>query len=394
MKEFFIISNQIFQYKLESLKNSIRGSNQVAEIITKHLSQRPFHLNVIEAACNGRFKETGHSLVLAKMLRHPTIQSSFLKTFLNIHHEYMKVTAEKDRIDVTLKGDDIIVIIENKINAASEQKSQVYRYVHDIGIGKYGYNISQIFVVYLNPVDHTLPSEYSLCDENKEHNVFYEIGEKHFIIKSYKHDITDWLRGIYIDNEPHISSALDQYIDFLEHKFHISPLDKIMNKEIKNLILKELQIENKSFEEQIEVINNQRDKVNELLNAIDNLKDDLRKEQSNKMISDWKKQIEQQLGITLFCDNHSFSIQLKNKVRLGIWDGYDSKGYLPYWGFQFNSFRKDSMPELYDQIKKLINSAEINNFKTEENWIAWCTTQKGIERFTSLYHSAKKFGLL
>lgn len=170
--------------------------------------KRPFHLNVITAACHGRFKETGHSLVLADMLRHPTIQSSFLETFLGIHHGYMKVTAETDRVDVALKGEDIFVIIENKVNNAGEQKNQVYRYVHEVGIEKYGYNMSQIFVVYLNPAERTLPSDYSLCDDN----VFDEIGEEHYTVQSYKHDITDWLRKISIDDEPHISNALDQWL--------------------------------------------------------------------------------------------------------------------------------------------------------------------------------------
>lgn len=394
MKEAIKLSERIFQCKLSALRDSIRSSYQVAEIIVRHLSQRPFHLNVIEAACHGRFKETGHSLVLADMLKHPIIQSSFLETFLGIHHGYMKVTAETDRVDVALKGEEIFVIIENKVNAAGEQENQVYRYVHEIGVKKYGYDMSQIFVIYLNPTNRTPPSEYSLCDENKENNVFDEIGEEHYIVQSYKHDITEWLRKISVDGEPHISSALDQYIDFLEHKFHTSPSDQIMNKEIKNLILKELQIENKPFNEQIEAIDNQRNKVNELLNAIDDIKEELQKKQSHKIMRDWQNQIEQQLGITLSHDEHSFGIQLNNKVWMGIWDGNDSKSHLPYWGFQFNSFKKDNMPELYDQIKKLLNNVEIVHFTTEKNWIARCNTQKGLERFTTLYRSAKEIGLL
>ena len=40
-------------------------------------------------------------------------------------------------------------------------------------------------------------------------------------------------------------------------------------------------------------------------------------------------QIEKQLGIVLAADEHSFGIQLNNKVWLGVWDGYDSENYLP-----------------------------------------------------------------
>ena len=230
MEEALRLSNRLFHCRLNYYKEGILLSKHVDEIISRHLSIRPFHLNVIEAACRGRFKETGHSLVLADLLKHPIIQSSFIERFLNIQHEFMDVTAEKDRVDVALKGKDIFVIVENKVNAADEQKNQVYRYVHEIGIKKYGFKLSQIYVVYLNPSNRTPPSAYSLCDENNENNVFEALGEKHYTVQSYKYDIADWLRELAIDNEPHISSALDQYIDFLENKFHTSPIDKNMNK--------------------------------------------------------------------------------------------------------------------------------------------------------------------
>lgn len=393
MKKTIKFSNQIFLHKLDSLKIAIMNSNQVAGVIAKHLSQRPFHLNVIEAACRGRFKETGHSLVLADMLKHPTIQSSFLETFLGIHYEYMTVTAEFDRVDVALKGEDIFVIVENKVNGAEEQENQVYRYVHEIGIEKYGYDISQIFVVYLNPENHTMPSEYSLCDKNKKNNVFDKIGKEHYTIQSYKHDITDWLRKISIGNEPHISSALDQYINFLENKFHTSSLDKDMNKEIKDLILKELQVEDKSPEEQIAALDNQRDKVNELLNVIDSLKVELTIELSHKMMRDWQTLIEQS-GIKLSHDEHSFGIRLNNKVWLGVWDGYDSGEHRPYWGFQLDSFKIDSMPDLYADIEKILNNIgiQMSDIQTENNWIAWKYTKNGVEDFKFLYHSAENLG--
>jgi hypothetical protein len=142
-------------------------SDKVSDIIKRCSKDKPFHLNVIEAACRGFLKETGHSLILADMLRHPAIQKSFLERFLNIDHEEMEVTAETDRVDVALKGDDMFVIIENKVNGAEEQQSQVYRYVHDIGICKYKFKLSQIYVLYLNPIDRALPSERSLCDVSK-----------------------------------------------------------------------------------------------------------------------------------------------------------------------------------------------------------------------------------
>ena len=395
MKGTIILSNRLFQYKVDGLKNGISLSRLVTDVVARHLSNRPFHLNVIEAACHGRFKETGHSLVLADMLRHPLIQASFLDTFLGIKHDELEVTAETDRVDVALKGKDLFIIVENKVNAAEEQKNQVYRYVHEIGVEKYHYDISQIYVIYLNPTNRNLPSEYSLCDENNENNVFEELGEDHYTVQSYKNDITNWLRGISITDEPHINSALDQYIDFLENKFHTSPLDKIMNNELNNILLKELNVEDSSLEAQIQALDNQYAKTEELLQAIESLKNEKRKELSHHMMREWQKAISQQLDVKLSEDDHSFGLQLNNQVWLGIWDGYDSPDHLPYWGFELDSFRRDTDSDLVEKIEKLLKNVGIEHYhKDNKEWIAWCTTEKGVERYTALYNGAKEMGLL
>ena len=111
MEEALRLSNRLFQCRLKYYKEGILLSKHVDEITSRQLSMRPFHLNVIEAACRGRFKETGHSLVLANLLKHPIIKYSFIEIFLNIQHEYMVVTAEKDKVDVALKGKDIFINI-------------------------------------------------------------------------------------------------------------------------------------------------------------------------------------------------------------------------------------------------------------------------------------------
>ncbi len=393
MKETLRISNLLFQHRLNYYKDGISLSEQVHQITKTHLDKMPFHLNVIEAACRGRFKETGHSLVLANLLKHPVIQSSFIKNILNIQHEYMHVTAEKNRIDVALKGKDIFVIIENKVNDAEEMENQIYRYVNEIGIKKYDFTLSQIYVIYLTPTNRTLPSLYSLCDKNKENNVFEALGKEHFKVLSYKYDITDWLRKLSIENEPHIASALDQYIDFLENKFYTSSIYQNMNKEIKDFILKELHIEGLTLQEQITALKNEQEKVTALLDSIENLRIELRKEESNRLMREWQSEIEK--DISLSQDDHSFGIQLKNQVWLGVWDGYDAKNNLPYWGFQLENYKKSEMPDLLESIKKLIEKSNIKHYQTDEkDFIAWCTTNEGVSRFQSLYEAAKESGML
>lgn len=310
-------SDGLFRYKLDGFKLGLSFSDQVHDIIKKHEECRPFHLNVIEAVCHGNFRETGHSLVLADMLKHPDIRSSFLERFLNLKYDALEVTAERARIDVALKGDGIFVIIENKVNAADEQKNQVYRYVHEIGIDKYGYKLSEIYVIYLNPETHDNPSEYSLCDENKENNVFEALGEEHCKVLSYKYDIIGWLRGISIPDEPHIESALDQYLDFLENKFHTTLLDTEMNKDIREFLLKELKIESMPLDKQISKLDSQYEKTKELLSSIDSLKIELRKELSHDMIEEWQKRIETEKLSGIQLEKRSIRLVYRSKMEFG-----------------------------------------------------------------------------
>ena len=50
MVEVIRLSNRLFQCKLDGLHECIMFSNQVSDIMVRHFAQRPFHLNVIEAA--------------------------------------------------------------------------------------------------------------------------------------------------------------------------------------------------------------------------------------------------------------------------------------------------------------------------------------------------------
>ena len=108
---------------------------------------------------------------------------------------------------------------------------------------------------------------------------------------------------------------------------------------------------------------------------------------------EWQSEIEKEISLSQ--DEHSFGIQLKNQVWLGVWDGYDAKNNLPYWGFQLENYKKIEMPDLLESIKKLIEKSNIEHYHTDEkDFIAWCTTNEGVSRFLSLYEVAKESGML
>ena len=159
--------------------------------------------------------------------------------------------------------------------------------------------------------------------------------------------------------------------------------------------MKELHVEDSSLEAQIQALDNQYAKTEELLQTIESLKIEKRKELSHQKLREWQKKIGQQLGIKLSEDDHSFGLKLNNQVWLGIWDGYNSPDHLPYWGFELDSFRRDSNPDLVEQIENLLKNVGIEHVHREnKEWIAWCTTEKGVERYIALYNGAKEMGLL
>ena len=80
---------------------------------------------------------------------------------------------------------------------------------------------------------------------------------------------------------------------------------------------------------------------------------------------------------------------------LGVWDGYNAPNNLPYWGFQYTTYRKDEMPELYEQIAGILKIVGIYHYQSDnKEWIAWHTTQKGTERFISLFYAVRDMGIL
>ena len=52
------------------------------------------------------------------------------------------------------------------------------------------------------------------------------------------------------------------------------------------------------------------------------------------------------------------------------------------------------MPEIEKQIEELLKIADIRKSESENGWIAFYTTQKGVERFISLYNAAKSLMLI
>lgn len=180
---------------------------------------------------------------------------------------------DKNRIDLTIKGKNFFLIIENKVNGAQEQKKQVDRYVD---IASKIYPSKEIYVLYLNQDGYTYPSEYSLSSKVK-----MKLG-KNFICKNYKVDILNWLysvnRIIPFDTEQQLKSSIVVYIGYLEEYFGNSKRQIIMNNKLDKLIVEQLKLDNKSTSEKLQVIEDELENVQKLCERLEFLQEQYQEE--------------------------------------------------------------------------------------------------------------------
>lgn len=187
--------------------------------------------NIIKAIVRGKLHETSHSNILAELLRSDEmIRISFIEEFIEtgiyIKGGKCNIDVEKDGIDICIEFGNYVVIIENKVNNAPEQKSQIDRYVTN---KLDSYSTKQIYVLYLTRDYPVPPSEYSWSETK---------GKCRIILKTYRKDITNWIKKIYEADDRYYSlhTALYQYKTYLEYIFDNNSAVMDIQKEIKETI--------------------------------------------------------------------------------------------------------------------------------------------------------------
>lgn len=136
----------------------------------------------------------------------------------------VKYSKTVSRIDgIVFKKGQYAIILENKINRAPEQPGQIDRYVDSVLKDKdIDVNIDQIYVIYLQREDKTVPSSKSL---NAHRGKFVKKGDdsspfSHMILCNYD-DIIEWLEQdvlnlLRVKNQDYII-GVNHYISFLRN---------------------------------------------------------------------------------------------------------------------------------------------------------------------------------
>lgn len=367
IKDIVHLVNQIKTEEDDRLVFTVGLVNKLRPIIEYELSKLPFQINVIKSAARGQLKETAHSLILADLLRIPQIRESFIREYTNISEDddYI-VTAEKERIDVALRGKKHFVIIENKVNNAQEQESQVFRYTK-IANEKYGRN--RTYLVYLNSDTDKMPSDYSMTDHETGCCIHELINKENIRVSSYKYGILNWLYKVAqsdIQDQPYLESALLQYIDYLEEKFECSKRYNNMNESIRKELNESLGITSNTPErEKLEKVEALSKDLNRLISNISQV----REQYEEDLIRCWQNQLRERYANIEHIEYYKFQkkeqgivvqFQLENGVEEIALAISESK---PWWGVRINN--RDNSHSLYKALNEEFHNVETG---TEFYW--------------------------
>ena len=290
--------------------------------------QLPYHINVIDEL---HINENGHSRILLKLLQFKNEKGEYefldsllryikernrFSQFSNIQILQPQITQEKARIDLWIRDENTgySIIFENKVYNAKDQEAQISRYIEKTKEEKFG--VQNIFVVYLSSMGKE--------PEDQSWGKYKEEFKDRYINLSFRDDIITWLKKNVLPNirykDVYLYTAIMQYKDYLEGHFRLRTINKQMNMKLENLITSHFELD--KFDDtiaKIEVLNEKKDSLEKVINAIDSLKKDLRL----RVFDEWKQKVQNMfpndithkecvVGVRFSLDGKPFVVKLNN----------------------------------------------------------------------------------
>ena len=299
----------------------------------KHLIEKlPYHINVIDEL---HVNENANSRILASLLQYNengeyTLFKSFILNRLSdwdIDVSEPQISSEDWRIDLLVqeKG-KYAIIFENKIYDAALQKNQLARYI--IKMRNEGFTDEQIYVVFLppqkyNPTDCSWKVPIKECETccdatmcpNVEENSLKTKYKDRFKIVTFREDIVAWLEEDVIPNcrqkETYLYTAAMQYLDYLKGYFDLRTINKNMNMELQDYLIKKLDLESKSDEQQLEILDKKMEEIRHLLSQMDGIKSSINNRIDEKDRNSWNSYLPKIIEAT---DNVARKLQLKGEA--------------------------------------------------------------------------------
>lgn len=294
-----------FQSEVYQMYDSLFETSRNVKKERKRLrAMLPYHINVIDEL---HINENAHSRILTKLLQYKDAEGCYV--ILDSLVDYIKrrsnggefeslsfispsITQEKGRVDLWVKDSKShnALILENKIYDAPEQRKQLFNYIEKTR--KCGYEDSNIYILYLTQ-DGYDPSAQSWGDNNTFNNY-----QSRYLALSFREDILYWLKFFVLPSlneiDKYLSSAIIQYVDFLEGLFDVRQVEKSLNMSLQKFISDRLGLSSITDpDERYQSIDEAITGIDRLRNSLIELREqafhDLLKLYSDKWKSDYKR---------------------------------------------------------------------------------------------------------
>ncbi len=380
----------------QSLSATFKTCCKVSCMYNEELSALPFDFDLLsEVLRSENLKETAHSRILYRILQYVDMQKDFIRHFLpNVDYTFDSVrilTPDRHRIDLAITGDTFFLIIENKVNYAPEQDSQIDRYVQ---IAQQTYPDEQIYVLYLGGESDAFPSEYSLSPETRR------LLNGRIICKNYKDDIAPWVASVYerigFKEQPFLKSALLLYRTYLGNKYNLdNQYKKEMNNKLDKTLIETLGLESSTLAEKISVIQDQIDNIDKIKERLSSLLQNYMDLNNRQDIRAWYDECVQNLsGNPILTMKNSmefgFNFVYRNtEFRCSVsFDDYEDH---PYWGIMRVTEDMKSRPKIFESLRKFVlqSNKGFHNYEgNSEEWVVSDYEKKEfiVERFITLTH--------
>lgn len=339
---------------MELTMNLLKEAIDISNSLAKEKSRiTPYHFNLIDEIITSKVYENAHSRILAKILQYKRDDHFiFLQSFLeNIDIDKTvsnpAIDVEKHEIDVLIRDRDYAVIIENKINYASDQPNQLKRYINTV---KDSYGNKPIFVLYLTRLGKKIPSEESLSEDDKKN-----LGTNYKEI-NYTCHVLPWLEEKVLPEcrlkENILSSAINQYIDHLKGILNKREMRE-MDEQLKKSLKEKLNIEDTLNPESIRIIENKIEELDECKKYLEDIKKDMKNER-NALRKEFIKKLHRKLNnddewICVEDASHDDSIDIDKCNNI--------------WHFGFMCNNKELSLTLPETTKKIHLRVEFSNWR-------------------------------
>ena len=341
----------INQHKISQFANEeelLQLINEFSIHYTDLKQKLPYHINIIDEL---HVNENANSRILSSLLMYEDrgdypLLKSFITNCLpswDIEVQSPIITTEEQRIDFLVREKNkYAIIFENKIYDAILQKNQLARYINKIR--SEGFEDKLIYVVFLPPYyyepDICSWQEHqdccNSCDRTSckisQNPKLKELFKERFKIVTFRDDILKWLKDEAYPNckqrEVYLSSAMMQYIDYLEGYFDLRTINIRMNMELKDFLNEKLQLDKLSNEEKLNVLNKKTEEISRLQNQINSIKDEIEEEISQEDFKLWDSYLSK---IQEICFNVASINGLKSDVKFVNSDKYSSHFYIRFY---------------------------------------------------------------